>query len=198
MGPGVRRVGRQDGQPGRAGGPPVPIIASPRDDGWPRRRFVGVKPTPAAAPPGSARAPAPGARLQCTAPSAAPTVTPAPATSTTARCGLLEGQALTCRRGRRRLFENLSLALVPGTITWLRGTNGSGKTSLMRILAGLSAPAAGSVLWDGRPLAATGRAARDGTLYIGHANALKDDLTLLESLTYLAQLAEWPDAGARA
>ncbi|MDE2147234.1 MAG: cytochrome c biogenesis heme-transporting ATPase CcmA [Burkholderiales bacterium] len=123
---------------------------------------------------------------------------PAAARPAAARCGLLEGRALACRRGRRRLFENLSLALEPGSITWLRGTNGSGKTSLMRILAGLSAPAAGQVLWDGRPLAEAGRAARDGTLYIGHANALKDDLTLLESLAYLARLAAWPDPQARA
>ena len=112
--------------------------------------------------------------------------------------GLLEGRALSCRRGRRLLFEQLDIALEPGSITWLRGTNGSGKTSLMRILAGLSAPAAGEVLWSGQPLRLAGRAARLGTLYIGHTNALKDDLTLQEALTFLARLAELPDADARA
>ena len=80
-----------------------------------------------------------------------------------------------------------------GTVTWLRGSNGSGKTSLMRILAGLSAPAAGEVLWQGVPLREAGRAARLGTTYIGHTNALKDDLTLHESLTFLARLAERPE-----
>ena len=68
----------------------------------------------------------------------------------------------------------------------------------MRILAGLSAPAAGDVLFGGQPLGKAGRAARQCTLYIGHANALKDDLTLQEALTFLARLAELPDAEARA
>ncbi|MDE2370005.1 MAG: cytochrome c biogenesis heme-transporting ATPase CcmA [Burkholderiales bacterium] len=112
--------------------------------------------------------------------------------------GLLEGRALSCRRGRRLLFESLDIRLEPGAITWLRGTNGSGKTSLMRILAGLSAPAAGAVLWNGVPLREAGAAVRRGVVYISHANALKDDLTLLESLTYLARLAELPDAEALA
>ena len=112
--------------------------------------------------------------------------------------GLLEARNLSCRRGRRLLFEGLDLRLEPGSITWLRGTNGSGKTSLMRILAGLSAPAAGEVLWNGQSLRAAGRAARLGIIYIGHANALKDDLTLQESLAFLGRLAELPDASAQA
>mgnify|MGYP003466214313 CR=1 FL=1 len=57
---------------------------------------------------------------------------------------LLEARQLACRRGRNLLFEGLDLGLRPGSVTWLRGTNGSGKTSLMRILAGLSAPESGS------------------------------------------------------
>lgn len=103
--------------------------------------------------------------------------------------GVLEGRALACRRGRRLLFEGLDIRLAPGSVTWLRGTNGSGKTSLMRILAGLSAPADGEVLWNGKPLAAGGSDARRALLYIGHTNALKDDLTLLEALAFLGQLA---------
>ncbi len=100
---------------------------------------------------------------------------------------------MSCRRGRRLLFEGLDIALPPGSITWLRGTNGSGKTSLMRILAGLSAPAEGAVLWNGQPLRQAGFAARQGVIYIGHANALKDDLTLEEALAFLARLAEHPE-----
>jgi heme exporter protein A len=110
--------------------------------------------------------------------------------------GLLEGRALACRRGRRLLFEGLDIRLEPGSVTWLRGTNGSGKTSLMRILAGLSAPADGQVLWNGEPVRAGASAARRGLLYIGHTNALKDDLTLLEALAYLGRLAELDAASA--
>ena len=111
---------------------------------------------------------------------------------------LLEARQLGCKRGRNLLFEGLDLRLVAGSVTWLRGTNGSGKTSLMRILAGLSAPASGQVLWRGVPLQQAGAQAREGLLYIGHANALKDDLTLVESVAYLARLAGMSDAEARA
>jgi heme exporter protein A len=102
--------------------------------------------------------------------------------------GLLSARALACRRGRRLLFRGLDLRLAPGSITWLRGRNGSGKTSLLRILAGLSAPAEGEVQWNDQPLAQAGAAAHAGTVYIGHANALKDDLTLAEAVAFLARL----------
>lgn len=112
--------------------------------------------------------------------------------------GVLSAHALGCRRGRRQLFGGLDLQLPPGRITWLRGTNGSGKTSLVRMLAGLSTPTEGELRWNGQPLAASQAAARRGTLYIGHANALKDDLTLCESLAFLACLQGLNDAPARA
>jgi len=105
------------------------------------------------------------------------------------KAGLLEGRGLACRRGRRLLFEGLDIRLEPGSVTWLRGTNGSGKTSLMRILAGLSTPTGGEVLWNGQALRSGSHDARSGLLYIGHTNALKDDLTLLEALAYLGRLA---------
>ncbi len=114
------------------------------------------------------------------------------------KAGLLEGRALACRRGRRLLFEGLTIRLEAGHATWLRGTNGSGKTSLLRILAGLSAPAAGEVLWNGEPAHRGASDARRGLLYIGHTNALKDDLTLLEALAYLGRLAELDAQAARA
>jgi heme exporter protein A len=106
--------------------------------------------------------------------------------------GTLGARQLGCRRGRRLLFRGLTLRLDAGSITWLRGTNGSGKTSLMRILAGLSAPAEGEVTWNDRPMA--GSAARQAIVYIGHANALKDDLTLTEAVAFLARLHGVHDA----
>jgi heme exporter protein A len=120
------------------------------------------------------------------------------ATFSAAPTGLLEGVGLSCRRGRRLLFEQLDIALPPGSLTWLRGTNGSGKTSLMRMLCGLSEPAAGVVTWNGVPLQKARPQAGTGVVYIGHANALKDDLSLLESLAFLAQLTGLPDAADRA
>ena len=90
------------------------------------------------------------------------------------------------------LFRGVDLTLAPGTITWLRGTNGSGKTSLMRILAGLSHAAEGEVV---RCDPSEGRSA---VVYIGHQNALKDDLTLAEALRFHAALAGLDDASGRA
>lgn len=93
----------------------------------------------------------------------------------------LEGRGLACRRGARLLFSGLDITLAPHSLTWLRGANGSGKTSLLRLLAGLSPPCAGSVERPARM-----------PRFVGHANALKDDLTLLESLAFEAQMRGLP------
>ena len=80
------------------------------------------------------------------------------------------------------------MQLHPGSVTWLRGRNGRGKTSLLRLLAGLATPAAGEVHIMGRPLRQAGAAWRRHCAYIGHQNALKDDLSATEALAFLAQL----------
>ena len=114
------------------------------------------------------------------------------------QAGVLAARTLACRRGRRLLFRGLDMQLDAGSITWLRGTNGSGKTSLMRILAGLSTPAEGAVTWNGEPMHSAWAGARRGIVYIGHSNALKDDLTLAEAVAFLARLQEMDQAMARA
>ena len=101
---------------------------------------------------------------------------------------LLQARSLAGRRGERLLFEGLDLVLRPGEVVWLRGRNGRGKTTLMRLLAGLSTPAAGQVEIEGQPLARAGAEGRRPFLYIAHANALKDDLTAAEALRFLANL----------
>ncbi|KPF49090.1 hypothetical protein IP87_18790 [beta proteobacterium AAP121] len=100
----------------------------------------------------------------------------------------MQTEGLAGHRGERALFADLTLALPPGSVTWLRGRNGRGKTSLLRLLAGLSSPAAGLVLINGRSLRDAGAAWRQQLVYIGHQNALKDDLSVVESLRFLAQL----------
>jgi heme exporter protein A len=94
---------------------------------------------------------------------------------------------LACRRGNRVLFRGVNLTLRPRDALWLRGRNGRGKTSLLRLAAGLSVPESGQVLWGDAPVRrADGFLQR--LLYIGHSNALKDDLTALEALQFLARL----------
>lgn len=73
-------------------------------------------------------------------------------------------------------------------MVWLRGRNGRGKTSLLRLLAGLSSPARGAVLCDGVPLARCPSAWRRRLLYVAHANALKEDLTVQEAVRFLGAL----------
>ena len=103
---------------------------------------------------------------------------------------------LGCRRGNRLLFKGLNFELHPGQARWLRGRNGSGKTSLLRLAASLAQPDTGRITWGGVPVRhATGYARQMS--YVGHANGLKDDLTLTESLRFLARLHEC-DASAAA
>ena len=101
---------------------------------------------------------------------------------------VLAASALACRRGDRLLFEGLDFELRPGQIVWVRGRNGEGKTSLLRLLAGLATPAHGTVTWGGLALRAVRAAYAQRLVYLAHANALKDDLTVLESLQFLARL----------
>jgi heme exporter protein A len=101
---------------------------------------------------------------------------------------VLETVDLAGQRGERALFEHLALALEPGTVTWLRGRNGRGKTSLLRVLAGLATPMAGEVLVHGQPQRRADPSWRADLVYIGHQNALKDDLNSSEALAFLMQL----------
>ncbi|MEO6407676.1 MAG: cytochrome c biogenesis heme-transporting ATPase CcmA [Burkholderiaceae bacterium] len=99
---------------------------------------------------------------------------------------------LACRRGNRLVFKSVSFALRAGEARWLRGRNGCGKTSLLRMVAGLALPAHGELTWDGLPVRhAPGYSAR--ITYVAHANALKEDLTVAEALTFLARLHDRPD-----
>jgi len=102
---------------------------------------------------------------------------------------VLTVRELECRRGDRVLFAPISFAVGPGSIVWIRGANGQGKTTLLRTLAGLSAPAAGDLAWTGAPESAP------RPLYLAHANALKEDLTVGESLRFLLHLAGHPVDG---
>lgn len=96
----------------------------------------------------------------------------------------IRAQDLTVRRGNEVLFKALSFELRAGQMVWLRGSNGSGKTSLLRVLAGLSRPDSGVLSWGQQPLAQS-EDYKARLLYMGHANALKDDLTALEALRFL-------------
>ncbi|HEX5889687.1 MAG TPA: cytochrome c biogenesis heme-transporting ATPase CcmA [Pyrinomonadaceae bacterium] len=95
---------------------------------------------------------------------------------------MLEVSKLGCVRGDRRLFRGLDLSLSPGTFVQLTGPNGSGKTSLLRILCGLLAPAEGEIKWQGANIRALGEEYVTAVTYLGHRPGVKDELTALENL----------------
>ncbi len=102
---------------------------------------------------------------------------------------MLETHQIEITRGERRLFGNLSLALVPGTLLLVTGSNGSGKTSLLRALCGLLLPSAGEVRWQGENIRKLREEYWRRLVYIGHTNALKDELTATENLGVLCALS---------
>jgi heme exporter protein A len=105
---------------------------------------------------------------------------------------MLEARNLACQRGDRMLFSGLNLTLSPGELLQVAGPNGSGKTSLLKILCGISGPIEGEVRWAGENARKLGEAFRENLLYIGHHNAVKEDLTALENLRIAATLAGEP------
>jgi len=106
--------------------------------------------------------------------------------------------AVRVERGGRALFAPVSLRLGGGELLRVTGANGAGKTSLLRLMAGLLPPAAGRVCWRGAPLAEQReRFARD-RLFLGHEPGLKDGLDPTDNLLAATRLAGHPVAPAQA
>ena len=100
----------------------------------------------------------------------------------------LEARALACVRGERKLFEGLNVKVSSGECLHVRGENGVGKTSLLRLLTGLSKPDAGEILWGGLAINKDVSTYHRELLFLGHRDALKEDLTALENLQLYAAL----------
>src|SRR3954469_16617522 len=102
---------------------------------------------------------------------------------------MLEAAELECERGARILFRGVAFVLLRGELLRVAGANGSGKTSLLRILCGLARPSAGEVRWNGQPIGGLREDYARELVYIGHAPAVKDDLTPRENLEITCRLA---------
>ena len=103
--------------------------------------------------------------------------------------GGLELRDLACVRGRRSLFKGLNQAVPAGQLLRLHGANGAGKTSLLRIVCGLLSPAQGAVWWHGQPALGLREEFGRQLVYLGHAAALKDELSAVENLMVSCLLA---------
>ena len=97
---------------------------------------------------------------------------------------MFEARAISCVKGDHLLFEDLSLHVRPGQVCQIRGGNGTGKTTLLRILCGLSLPDSGDVLWDGSLIGQDPGRFQCDLAYIGHSNGIKMDLTARENLAF--------------
>lgn len=102
---------------------------------------------------------------------------------------MLEAAELECERGGRILFRGLSFAVRPGELLRIAGANGRGKTSLLRILCGLLSPTGGEVRWAGEAITSLREEYSRRVLFLGHAPAVKDDLTAAENLAVACELA---------
>jgi heme exporter protein A len=109
---------------------------------------------------------------------------------------MLELKDVACVRGERTLFTAIDFTLPGSTLLRVGGPNGAGKTSLLRIICALMLPAHGEVRWEGENIRTLREEYWRNLVYVGHTNALKDDLTPIENLAIGAALAGWP-AGRR-
>ncbi|HEY7865231.1 MAG TPA: cytochrome c biogenesis heme-transporting ATPase CcmA [Psychromonas sp.] len=101
---------------------------------------------------------------------------------------MLHCKMLTVVREERILFKDLSFTLKPGEIVQLEGPNGVGKTSLFRVLIGLSMPYSGEVFWQNASIDEERESFYQQLLYLGHKTGIKPELTPLENLQFFQKL----------
>ncbi len=104
----------------------------------------------------------------------------------------LQAYQLACTRGERQLFNDINFDINAGDAMRVAGANGSGKTSLLRMLCGLAFPAAGEVRWNGRNIRAAREEFGSQLIYLGHANGVKDDLLAWENIVAASTLSGNP------
>lgn len=102
---------------------------------------------------------------------------------------MLKVTNLSCARGEHPLFADLSFTLSAGELLQVQGENGSGKTTLLRTLCGFMQPLAGDIRWQGQSVRELDEAYHADIVYLGHMNAIKDELTALENLRISSALA---------
>ncbi len=98
---------------------------------------------------------------------------------------MFEAKSLECVRDDRLLFNDLSFAVAESEVLQIEGPNGSGKTSLLRILCGLRLAEAGKVLWRGESILSNREDYYANMVYIGHLPCVKGDLTVIENIRSL-------------
>ena len=107
----------------------------------------------------------------------------------------LTGSSLHVFRGERHVLRGLSFAVQGGEYLEVTGSNGAGKTSLLRTIVGLVHAESGTVEWNGQGIHADTRAFHAQLAYLGHESPLKADLTPAENLRYAIGIRREVGAG---
>jgi heme exporter protein A len=105
-----------------------------------------------------------------------------------AKAPALVAHDLACMRGDELIFDGLSLRAGAGEIWQIVGANGAGKTSLLKILAGLAPAAGGRLTWRGQEVTVGGEALREDLCYLGHLPGVTGFLSVSENLVYMLAL----------
>ena len=95
---------------------------------------------------------------------------------------------ISCSKGGRPLFRGIHCSLRSGHWLHVAGANGTGKTSLLRMLCGLAPIESGDILWNGHPISAQRTAFQQDLCYQGHLNGLQESMTVLENLAFASAL----------
>ena len=103
---------------------------------------------------------------------------------------IFEGQSLSLVRGGKRLFKDLSFSLSPQESLVLIGENGSGKTSLLRLMATLLRPTTGELFWDQKKLTLLDPHLKENIIYVGHAFGLKSNVEVCEMLSFFKDMTD--------
>lgn len=107
---------------------------------------------------------------------------------TTSPTPILSIQALSCERGYRQLFQRLSFDVSAGQVIRIAGPNGAGKSTLLNVLAGISSDFSGDILFNGIAIKAASYDYRENLCFLGHAKAVKNQLTPRENLQWFCSL----------
>jgi heme exporter protein A len=105
---------------------------------------------------------------------------------------MLEVTGLACARGEQKLFSGLSFRLAGGELLQVQGENGRGKTTLLRTLCGFIQPLEGEIQWQGKSISELSEDFYANIIYLGHLNAIKDELSALENLRVSSALSGCP------
>lgn len=109
----------------------------------------------------------------------------------------LRVRGLSFSRGGRRVFEGIDFELRPGQLLQVLGANGSGKTSLLRVLGGLLPPDEGELCWGNEAVRTVDHDFLQAVAYVGHANGIDADLSAAENLRFAARMGGVDDSPAR-